>query len=134
MHRLTKILLPCAAILILGTVAGCGQSGGGPLSSLSPTRSLPTRSNQPGHLLEHRAVGGGDLARGVRTASERQRRGHGQQFQFPSGLGVDHHCPGRRGWAGIWIALARPAPRGGIGGLGPQVGRDRRLRARRRPL
>lgn len=47
MHRLTKILLPCAVILILGGLAGCGQSGTGPLSSLSPTRSVPSRSDQP---------------------------------------------------------------------------------------
>lgn len=49
MRRLTNALLCCAAMLIAGTLAACGGSGNGPISGLSPTRSIsvPTRSSQP---------------------------------------------------------------------------------------
>ncbi|HUD78050.1 MAG TPA: hypothetical protein VMR00_09400 [Streptosporangiaceae bacterium] len=42
-------LLCCAAILIAGGLAACGTSGNGPISGLSPTRSIaiPTRTSQP---------------------------------------------------------------------------------------
>ena len=49
MRRLMNSLLCCAAILIAGGLAACGTSGNGPISGLSPTRSIaiPTRTSQP---------------------------------------------------------------------------------------
>jgi hypothetical protein len=48
MRRVIVSLLSFAPLLLLaGTLAACGTSGGGPLSGLSPTRPPLTRSVQP---------------------------------------------------------------------------------------
>ena len=117
MHRLTKILLPCAATLIRGPWPGAGRAAAARSAAFAdPVRPDPERPAGPASSSRRRRR---YLARGASAPSATRAaapattsrpsaaRGRGQQFRFRRNWGGSSLPSSVAGAVVTWIALAR---------------------------
>ncbi len=101
MRRSIESLLLAGAILLAGfLVAACGQSGGGPIASFSPSRSasisVPSRSAsisraQPRRIGQRPAISSSERCRTRRECASERFCQRGQRIQLLSYLALDRH-------------------------------------------